>query len=214
MTRDIEVKPSKKPSVGMTFIVYCALIAWCGAVLALMKCEAFDADLPWQTAIEIFGIQVPWQTAIAIVMPIGIYLLAFKCSASFRQWIYACDPLLLSLMQTFRILGVLFLPLYSYGILPGGFAWAAGVGDVLIACLAVFVSYRLAKGTIKLNSTPMWALHILGILDLIMAVSSRVFFHASVMGQSPLVFIPVYLVPLWIILHLAVIAHMTRRKCS
>jgi hypothetical protein len=49
------------------------------------------------------------------------------------------DLRLLTALQGGRVIGFVFLALYAHGLLPGLFAWPAGLGDVLVGGAAPFV---------------------------------------------------------------------------
>jgi len=69
-------------------------------------------------------------------------------------------------LHTFRILGAFFIILYFYHLLPAGMAFAAGLGDIITALLAVPVANMVAKkkpGSI----TAVFAWNILGMLDIV-----------------------------------------------
>jgi hypothetical protein len=69
-------------------------------------------------------------------------------------------------LHTFRILGVFFIILYFYHLLPAGMAFADGLGDIITALLAVPVANMVAKkkpGSI----TAVYAWNILGMLDIV-----------------------------------------------
>ena len=49
-------------------------------------------------------------------------------------------------MQSWRVIGVMFLALYAFGLLPGLFAWPAGVGDAIVGLSAPFVLRAIVRG--------------------------------------------------------------------
>jgi hypothetical protein len=124
-------------------------------------------------------------------------------------------------IQLYRALGVIFLILYADGKLPGLFALPAGVGDMLVGLTAPLVGLAYAKAPLKTAGlVRIW--NGLGILDLTVAVMTG-FLTAPSLFQAvdvqptsdlitvlPMVLIPVYLVPLSIVLHLASLAKLHR----
>lgn len=69
-------------------------------------------------------------------------------------------------MHVFRFVGVFFIILYSYHLLPTEFAFSAGMGDIVTALLAIPVARMVLKG--KSWSIPaVYAWNILGILDIL-----------------------------------------------
>jgi hypothetical protein len=76
-------------------------------------------------------------------------------------------------MHIFRFLGVFFIMLYGYHLLPAGFAFSAGTGDIITALLALPVANMVAKkkpGFIK----AVYAWNMLGILDIVVLLTIAV----------------------------------------
>ena len=123
-----------------------------------------------------------------------------------NQWIVAA--------QFYRVLGVIFLVLYAGGRLPGLFALPAGLGDVLVGILAPFVAAAYARSPeVTARRVRFW--NMLGIADLVIAVTMGFLTSPSpfqiaafdrpseLVGMFPLSLIPVFAVPLSILLHVA-----------
>lgn len=123
-----------------------------------------------------------------------------------QQWIVS--------IQFYRVLGVIFLMLYAGGRLPGEFAWPAGAGDVMVGLLAPVAGIAYARAW---RGSAGWlrAWNLFGIGDLVIAVSTGFLTSPSrlqmlafdrpndLVTVFPLVLIPVFLVPLSVLLHLA-----------
>ena len=117
-------------------------------------------------------------------------------------------------VQLYRALGVVFLVLYAAGQLPALFAWPAGVGDIAIGLSAPLVGYAYARAP-RETAGAVRAWNLLGILDLVVAVTTgfltapslivpiEVHPSSELMTMLPMVMVPVYLVPLSIMLHIA-----------
>src|SRR5260221_10280481 len=88
-----------------------------------------------------FGSDVlPPRIPMAMVLTLAFgYLLLF--STSFRGIIAAIPQHWLIGIQTFRVLGGVFIVRYLQGEMPGFFAIPAGVGDVLTGIFAPLVAY-------------------------------------------------------------------------
>ncbi len=119
----------------------------------------------------------------------------------------------------YRTLGVIFLILYAVGRLPGLFALPAGLGDVSVGLLAPFVATVYARSSHgAARRVRLW--NQFGIADLVIAVTLGFvtspsplqlasFGRPSVLiGIFPLSLIPVYMVPLSILLHFASLQHL------
>ncbi len=117
-------------------------------------------------------------------------------------------------VQLYRVLGLIFLVLYATHWLPGVFAWPAGAGDILVGLLAPLVGIAYAR---RSRAAAGWlrAWNLFGIGDLVVAVATGLLTSPSgaqmwafdkpneLISAFPLVMIPVFLVPLSVLLHLA-----------
>ena len=149
--------------------------------------------------------------AFAAVTPILLFALWFSTSDKFRLFALSLDPQILTLAQSWRIVGFTFLLLEARGILPAIFASPAGYGDMAIGMTATFAAWKLANPA-RRNSFILWQM--LGMADLITAVSlgttARLLSPDGpsmvAMTVLPLSLIPTFLVPLFFILHVICIA--------
>jgi hypothetical protein len=120
-------------------------------------------------------------------------------------------------VQFYRALGVVFLILYATNKMPGLFALPAGIGDVIVGLLAPLVALACARDA-RRNVGRVTTWNILGILDLVVAITTGFITSPSTLFSYeppnpliailPLVLIPVYLVPLSVLLHLASLAKL------
>jgi hypothetical protein len=158
--------------------------------------------------------RLPLPILLASSVPIGVFLAAFWLWPEFHARALAVDLRLLTGIQAWRFAGFGFLALYTYGVLPGFFAWPAGLGDMAISLSAPWMLAALIRQPNFAASKGFVVWNILGILDLVVAIGSGVLgsrFAADVvaavttgpMAHLPLVLIPAYLVPVFIMLHLA-----------
>jgi hypothetical protein len=155
--------------------------------------------------------QVP-SIALAIGIPILVGALFIRGSKQVREIIGAVAQSQLVAFQFYRVLGVTFLVLYAAGQLPGIFALPAGCGDVMVGLTALLVGTRAARNKDDQLVT-LW--NSLGISDLVIAVATGFLSAPSrfqifsldapnvLIGSFPLVMIPIFAVPLSIVLHLA-----------
>src|SRR3989442_190205 len=117
-------------------------------------------------------------------------------------------------VQLYRVVGFSFLVLYALGRLPGEFAIPAGAGDVVVGLAAPVVGYLFYKGS-RWSCLGVLSWNIAGILDLVVAVATGFLtspgpFQAlaletpnELITAFPLGLVPLYAVPLSILLHLA-----------
>jgi len=157
----------------------------------------------------------PIALGISVAVPLLAFWVWFKASAGFREWALSLDPQALTIVQSWRIAGFAFVALYVYGILPGIFANPAGWGDIFIGLTAPWVALKL---TDPRHRSAFIAWNVLGMLDLVTAVAlgttSRLInaggLAADAMTVQPLSIVPTFLVPLFFIMHIIVIAQARR----
>ncbi|MGH9987713.1 MAG: hypothetical protein ACRD8W_27540 [Nitrososphaeraceae archaeon] len=120
---------------------------------------------------------------------------------SSKQIQYNKTTSILVAVQTYRVLGFVFLWGVSMGILHPAFGIPAGVGDILVGMTAIPFAYFLRKGySWSKYALVVWS--VLGIADLAMAVSlSAITGGISTMSTFPWVLVPTVGVPLGLILH-------------
>ncbi len=157
---------------------------------------------------------LPLPILAAFLTPILVFLVAFGTVGPFRDFVMSIDLPVMAGIQAWRFAGLGFLALYAYGVLPGLFAWPAGLGDMAIGATAPLIIFALRRQPAFAAGRPFQIWNLLGILDLIVAVglggTSAVLgigISAEIttfpMGVWPLVIIPTFLVPLFLMLHLA-----------
>jgi putative flippase GtrA len=123
-----------------------------------------------------------------------------RVKLSSKQTQYNNTTSVLIAVQTWRLIGFAFLWGVSIGILHPAFGIPAGVGDILLGVTAIPFAYFLKKGfTWSKNAVVVWT--VLGIADLIMAVSLGTITSISTMSTFPWVLIPTVGVPLALMLH-------------
>mgnify|MGYP001555834092 CR=1 FL=1 len=155
--------------------------------------------------------------------PILAAILLFRFWPAFRRTVTAVPQQWLIGLQLFRIEGAIFLILYAMHRLPPQFALPAGIGDVLVGLAAPFVAIAYLRKGAQANGLIL-AWNLLGLLDLVTAVitgvlSSPIPIHVftldapnELISLYPLVMVPVFLVPLAILLHLASLQKLRRTE--
>jgi hypothetical protein len=186
-----------------TLPIWFVVMAWAALSLILNVLGVFTAHPD----------QPPLALLTAIIGPPMLFLIAYAFSANVRTRSLCLDLRLLTAMQGWRVIGALFLVLMSFGLLPGTFAWPAGIGDLIVGAYAPFVVLALSR------RTPGWHTHVvllnvLGLLDFVGAVGGGVLSGSSPIGMLrgdvttdillalPLSMIPTFAVPCWIVLHI------------
>jgi len=196
-----------------TLPVWFVVMAWAALSLLLNVLGVFTAhpDRP------------PLALLTAIIGPPMFFLLAYAFSATVRTLALSLDLRLLTAMQAWRVIGAMFLVLMAFGLLPGTFAWPAGLGDLIVGAYAPFVVLAISR------RTPGWHTHavllnVLGLLDFVGAIGGGVLSGSSPIGmlrgdvttdillELPLSMIPTFAVPCWIVLH--IISLLTLRNAQ
>jgi hypothetical protein len=163
---------------------------------------------------------LPIPILLAIAIPVGLFLIAFRISNRFQSWILTADLRLITGVQAWRFGGFAFLVLHTLNLLPGYFAWPAGLGDMAIGATAPFMVASLIRNPGFVNNKRFVVWNVLGILDLVTAVTlgglGPFLFPdvsttaASLMARLPLSLIPTFFVPIFILLHLTALFQRER----
>jgi hypothetical protein len=166
----------------------------------------------------------PLPIFFAVTLPIVIFLAAYQTSSAFRHVVLNLDQRLAVGLQAWRFGGLGFLALTTYNVLPGVFAWPAGLGDVAIGATAPVLALAVARNAQIVTSRRFVVWNLLGILDLVVAVGTATLVswfgigadNASIgpMAQLPLLLIPAFLVPSFAMLHIAALAQARHRAAA
>jgi hypothetical protein len=158
---------------------------------------------------------VPAVLIAAVSAPLLAFLLAWRLSAGFRAFVLGADLRLLVAMQGWRFLGLGFIALHAHGVLPGVFAWPAGLGDMAVAAMAPWMLKGLVDRPGFVHSRAFAAWNWLGIIDLVDAIAMGALgsglvpalvpggVNTAPMALLPLAWIPAFLVPLMTMFHIA-----------
>jgi hypothetical protein len=157
----------------------------------------------------------PAAFGLAVLTPVVVFLIWFASSPGFRQFVLSLSPRTLTLVQSLRIAGFVFLVLASYKILPAYFALSAGWGDIIIGATAPFAALVLANPAHR-RGFILWQL--LGIADLVNALALGTLsgvidphgISTAAMTVLPMSYIPTFAVPVFLILHIISIAQSRR----
>ena len=118
-------------------------------------------------------------------------------------------------IQTYRFAGIMFVfPFLTYGIVPAGFGWPAGIGDALTGIFAPVVALMVARNR---PHALKWAVawNLFGTLDLIVAPVTALFFQARVLNIYPLALVPLFLgPPIGILTHIFSLRNLATAKSS
>lgn len=162
---------------------------------------------------------------VLILAPVAIFGFLLLQSRRMATVVDAIPQSLLIGVQAYRAVGFVFVVLALQGRLPYEFTLPAGLGDLLVGVLALPVAGLIATGGSGATRVAV-AWNVLGILDLVVAVS--VGFLASptnfqllafetpnvLISHYPLVMIPIFLVPLSLLLHMLSLWQVYRRASA
>ena len=181
------------------------IAAWCAFAIAASAAHVFKSDVA----------SPPIALGLAAGIPLVAFGIWYGVSAGFRNFLLSLDPRALTIVQSWRFAGIAFVAMFAYGLLPGAFANPAGWGDILIGLTAPWVALKLAEPGRK-GAFITW--NLLGMLDLVNAVAigttMRLIAPQGISTEAmtvwPLSIVPTFLVPLFFILHVIVIAQARR----
>jgi hypothetical protein len=156
-----------------------------------------------------------------IFVPVIVGLLWLWRSATAMRLLDAVPQSWLVGLQFYRVLGAIFLVMYAQGRMPAAFALPAGAGDVAVGLLAPILAVAYARGVPR-GELLVGGWNLLGLLDLANAITTGFLTSPSplqvlsldapnqLITEYPLVLIPVFGVPLAVILHVASLIKLRR----
>ena len=198
-----------------TLPVWVVVSAWAALSLLLNVLGVFatDPDEP------------PVALLISVIGPVLVLVIAYSFSEKVRTLSLSLDLRLMTAIQAWRVIGAMFLVLMWFGLLPGTFAWPAGIGDLIVGAYAPFVVLAISR------RSPGWHKHgvllnVLGLLDFVGAIGGGVLSGSSpigilrgevttdIMQQLPLSMIPTFAVPFWIVLHIISLVKLRNQQAA
>jgi hypothetical protein len=208
-------QPKVAAGSGMGTLVGILFLAWLALVLALGARGAFVAA-PGAP---------PLALLIGLVAPLSVFFVGYRTIRPLRDFVLSADLRIIVAVQAWRWAGLGFLTLYTYGVLPGIFAWPAGLGDMAIGVTAPLVLAALLRQPDFAASKRFVAWNLSGILDLTVAVSIGALVpllapnlygavSTAPMSRLPLVLIPTYLVPMFLMLHFTALLQARRHSAT
>lgn len=198
---------------GVNITLASVLIAWLFAILILGSAGVFVTPAG----------QPPLPILLGVLLPVALFSLVYKSSQAFHTWLLHTDISLITIVMAWRFAGLGFLALYAHGILPGLFAWPAGLWDMAVGITAPWMAISLMRDPTLVSSRTFVYWNWFGLIDLIVAVGlggAISFFASGVPGEIttapmarlPLVLIPAYLVPLMAMLHITALLQARHAK--
>jgi len=123
-----------------------------------------------------------------------------------RAWADALDLRMIVLFHVTRFVGIYFLVLFQRGDLPRAFAVPAGLGDILVATMALPVAFAPIEPALRRRAIVIW--NVVGFVDILFVVANAARLIISdpapmrAFTHLPLSLLPTFLVPLIIASHI------------
>jgi hypothetical protein len=196
-----------------------AVATWVAVVTALWFVCALAISL---SGIFVSHAGLPWKLLLAAAAPVAAFALAYRWFPALRAFVLDLDLSWLILIHSWRFVGMSFLFLSSFDLLPLLFSVPAGVGDALVAVGALYIGLSLyssrgvSRGAVYLWNTG-------GLADFVIALgmgaltgSAGLLSHVNAipsdpMEAFPLSMVPGFLVPLFAIAHVIVFLQLRTR---
>lgn len=159
----------------------------------------------------------PVMLGLGVVVPIALLVAFYLGRQNLWSFANSLDLRLLVLLNLWRFVAVDFILHYYDGALPAGFAFPAGIGDIVTAAFSIPLVMSMQKNpAASYKRFLTW--NVFGILDLVVAISAGVLHSESTIGflkgdgvsttlmsQFPHSMVPTFFVPLFIAVHLLMI---------
>ena len=183
--------------------------------------------LVYVSALSLKGVfaanSIPPKVVVWAGLPLIILLFGFIGNTGlFKKLLRSITLESLIAIHIFRVVGIFFIILYCYHLLPPNFAFSADLGDLITALLALPVAWMVSK------RKPMWkpivyAWNIFGMLDIVNVLVLSVVIAKSGMAAGsneslremtvfPFVWFPAFAPGTILFLHVAVFRKMAQLK--
>jgi hypothetical protein len=184
---------SSKAKTKIPFVVAAFFSSWFALAILVGDGANFPITLEARRAVS----------GLVALIPFLIAVIALFASKNLRAINTATPNAWLIAIQTYRFAGIMFVyPFVTYGMLPAGFGYPAGIGDALTGIFAPIVASMVAQNR---PHALKWAIawNLFGTLDLIVAPATALIFQARVLSIYPLALVPLFLgPPLGILTHI------------
>jgi hypothetical protein len=189
--------------MGVSILVRLLLWIWLGAAVYAGHSLVLQRIPP-------FGVQGIIFSLTALV------LLAYFRIPPLRAWVDALDLRVLVLLHLTRFVGFYFLALYQRGELAREFAVPAGIGDIIVAVMALPVAFAPLAPATRLRAIYIW--NVVGLIDMFLVVVSATRVNLTdpsllrPLTHLPLSLLPTFLVPLIIATHIIIFSRIARER--
>ncbi len=162
----------------------------------------------WLQQLPRFGIQ-------GVVAGLTALLLAayFRISSA-RRWVNQLELRTLVLVHLTRFVGVYFLILFQRGELPRAFAVPGGIGDLIVATMALPVAFAPLTAESRRRAIVIWNVAALVDLLLVILTATNLLIEnpaqMTALSTLPLSLLPTFLVPLLLATHVVIYVRTQR----
>lgn len=156
----------------------------------------------------------PAAGPVLIIALTALLLLAYFRLPTLHDWVNSLDLRVLALLHGTRFIGVYFLVLYHRGELPYALAIPGGIGDIVVAAVALPLVFAPFDNPFRIRAIGVW--NVFGLIDLLFAVFTAARLAAASPVQMraftdlPLSLLPTFLVPLLLATHFVLLARLAR----
>jgi hypothetical protein len=150
----------------------------------------------------------------ATVAPAVLVILACYRLPALRAWTQSIDLRALVLLHVTRFVGIYFLILFQRGDLPRAFAVPTGLGDIVVATMAIPVALAPLEAAPRQRAIAIW--NVVGFVSLLLALvnATRVSLADPValraLTHLPLSLISTFLMPLLLVTHVILFSRTAR----
>jgi hypothetical protein len=188
-------------TIRVSYWIPALALAWLTVAVAAAATGRLAALPPPQPQAILIGL-----TSLLVIMGFAV--------PPFRAWLGRLAPRALIAIHLVRFVGLVFLWMSARGALPREFAVPAGVGDVVVAALAVALLVT-RESAAWYRAASAW--NVLGLADILMVVvtATRVALEdptsMTPLLRLPLSLLPTFIVPVIIASHLWLFGRLRRR---
>jgi hypothetical protein len=184
-------------------------LPWFGAIYWLAASGAFVSSQD----------ERPVTLAVAFLTPILLFLVRVRLPG-WRSLVVSIPPVFLIALNGWRFIGLGFLMAYREGLLPGGFAWPAGLGDIAMAVTTPWIAARVAGDDRFRFSKTFLVWNLIGIADFVNAIFLGTLYlwpgfassiNTALMQRLPFALIPCFFVPLVAMAHITLLEQRRER---
>lgn len=162
----------------------------------------------WLRQLPPFGIQgiVAGLTALLLTSYFRI--------APVRRWVDGLELRTLVLVHLTRFVGIYFLLLFQRGELPRAFAVPGGIGDIIVATMALPVAFAPLAAEARRRAIVIW--NVAGLVDLLLVILTATRLNLENPAQMkaltvlPLSLLPTFIVPLLLATHVVLFVRTKR----